>query len=539
MVDRRQQVSQAIWAVLERLALDEPDVLGAREVLVELDLDHLVGSPDSRASIRRELHDSSLRQSDWDRAFAKNPRQFRRRLEVLIDMKRRYRKEYDHRYGRIMFLQQLAHGLVHLDTRIVACAAETIRTMREYVPLTEDEADAARPVVAGLTDEWAKRWTEWGNASGPADREVVEDGIRRCYELSDEPWPGQVIWVDSPLTAALVEWAPSRLLWRSHEPRLRMDYELLELVGVDLYRQAEDCANLVWSQLSMRDALPHPSHVTAVSSGGAHLGATDPARVRRALVGIRDQLPDMTPVDEQHMFAAVESSSVSDFYPHEPGPLLATWLAQATLLLEVVRGPAGSLRDRVAAYRDANAAGPWTAHAEFVVVSERPVLVHSEHIEVAGQPHGRRQLHADNEPAVLWADGVAGYVVHGTGLPFDLMRQGWPIERILHERNSELRRIAIERLGWNRFLAEAHTFLIDGPVPDPGNPGNTLRLYDMPPVDGRVARLLLCTNASPERDGTVRRFGLHVPATIDTALAAAAWTFDVDPDVYQTLQRAT
>jgi hypothetical protein len=40
-------------------------------------------------------------------------------------------------------------------------------------------------------------------------------------------------------------------------------------------------------------------------------------------------------------------------------------------------------------------------------------------------------------------------------------------------------------------------------------------------------------------DGPVRRFGLHVPASIDDALAAAAWTFDLDRRTYQGLDRAT
>jgi hypothetical protein len=48
-----------------------------------------------------------------------------------------------------------------------------------------------------------------------------------------------------------------------------------------------------------------------------------------------------------------------------------------------------------------------------------------------------------------------------------------------------------------------------GQHPDPLRPA---------PAYGRGERLLLCTNASPDRDGTVRRFGLHVPAAYDDAV---------------------
>lgn len=225
-------------------------------------------------------------------------------------------------------------------------------------------------------------------------------------------------------------------------------------------------------------------------------------------------------------------------YSHLDGHLLAPWLAKATLLLRVCGGDAaGTLEDRLTAYRDANAAGPWWPDGDAVVVAERPQVVRSELIDSPEGP--RRRLHAEDGPAVLWGDGTASHAVHGVLLPFDLVRPGWSIRRILDERNTELRRVAIERLGWDRFVAEAGLFLVDGPVPDPGNPGNTLTLYAVPPAYGTGEMLLLCTNASPDRDGTVRRFGLHVPAGFDDAVAAAAWTFDLDRRTYGGLERAT
>jgi hypothetical protein len=49
----------------------------------------------------------------------------------------------------------------------------------------------------------------------------------------------------------------------------------------------------------------------------------------------------------------------------------------------------------------------------------------------------------------------------------------------------------------------------------------------------------LCANATRERDGTRRSFGLTVPAGCRTALAAAAWTFDIPEAEYTNLARAT
>lgn len=57
-------------------------------------------------------------------------------------------------------------------------------------------------------------------------------------------------------------------------------------------------------------------------------------------------------------------------------------------------------------------------------------------------------------------------------------------------------------------------------------------------IYGEPVRLLLCDNATPERDGTRRRFGLTVPASIADPIAAAAWTFDLTADEYGAIKRA-
>jgi hypothetical protein len=129
-------------------------------------------------------------------------------------------------------------------------------------------------------------------------------------------------------------------------------------------------------------------------------------------------------------------------------------------------------------------------------------------------------------------------------VPPDLVTgPGWGAPRILDERNAEVRRCAIERLGWDRFVAQAQLRRVGEDQPDPGNPGQFLRLYDLPGAlrtrRGRPVRLLVVTNASPGRDGTRRSFGLLVPATAPDALAAAAATFGLRPEEYRALDRAT
>lgn len=94
-------------------------------------------------------------------------------------------------------------------------------------------------------------------------------------------------------------------------------------------------------------------------------------------------------------------------------------------------------------------------------------------------------------------------------------------------------------MGWPEFIEAAQLAQIGPSTADPGNPGHTLTLYDLPEqIFDEPVRILLCTNATVERDGTRRRFGLTVPATVDDPITAAAWTFNVPVHVYKQLARA-
>jgi hypothetical protein len=174
-----------------------------------------------------------------------------------------------------------------------------------------------------------------------------------------------------------------------------------------------------------------------------------------------------------------------------------------------------------------------------VVIGARPAVVHRD---------VRGDLHSSSGLALAYPDGWGLCAWHGRRVP------GWviaapSIEAIMAEDNVEVRRCAIEALGWDRFIAEAGLVpvpagdskdLAFAHVPDPGNPGQHLVLYDIPEGlwGGRI-RLLMCTNGTPERDGTRRRYGLTVPAGISDPVEAAAWTAGLSKDEYARMVRRT
>jgi hypothetical protein len=150
--------------------------------------------------------------------------------------------------------------------------------------------------------------------------------------------------------------------------------------------------------------------------------------------------------------------------------------------------------------------------------------------------------------AVAYPDGWGFYAWHGRRVP-DWVIVAPSTKAITAEANVEIRRCAIESLGWDRFIAEAGLVPVtagDGKnlaaaqVPDPGNPGQHLVLYDVPErLWGSRMRLLMCSNGTPERDGTRRRYGLAVPTRISDPVEAAAWTAGLGKDEYAQMVRRT
>ncbi|WP_149259408.1 DUF6745 domain-containing protein [Actinomadura sp. K4S16] len=171
----------------------------------------------------------------------------------------------------------------------------------------------------------------------------------------------------------------------------------------------------------------------------------------------------------------------------------------------------------------------WLPREDVCVVSERPVELHTE---VWGDERQVR-LHRPDGPALRYADGWDAYAWHGTKVPAWVVEDP-SVERIEREANVEVRRCAIEHIGWGGYIDRAGLRLVAA-APDPGNPGSELRLYDL----REQTRVLLAVNGSVERDGHRRRYGLAVPGVFTDPVAAAGWTYGLSAEQYSRLVRRT
>jgi hypothetical protein len=169
----------------------------------------------------------------------------------------------------------------------------------------------------------------------------------------------------------------------------------------------------------------------------------------------------------------------------------------------------------------ARSCGCWWPFERACFLTERPVIARAteRHSPSAWSP---LLPHCPDGPAIAFRDGWAVHAWHGRRVPASLVEDGWDVPAIFAERNVELRRCAIEKVGWDEIERHLHRV---ASAADPGNPGQVLTLCDLPEGSAiRGARVLLCSNGTPEATAP-GRFGLLVPARHADPVTAAAETY--------------
>jgi hypothetical protein len=387
---------------------------------------------------------------------------------------------------------------------------------------TLTEADLA--LIGRIRDEWVSS----GLSTAPVDKAAAERAFSGLY-TSNGLQPVPVIWMDSPpggLFAAAALRQPGDQpgdplggqLWEQIDDQIddqiggqlanqiweQIEGQLLGQFGGQLWSEHED---LLGGQL--RDLFRGQLGNQFLDQLGDQLGDQP---WRQLEVHFEDQLED------QFWYQFTSSLAPWDE---------AYWIAFYQCAIRI----AGlSAEPRLDARAGAVRAAGWLIPLGGVLIAgTRPVLISRE------EPPGR--LHNATGPALAWADGYTLHAWHGTRVPASLIEEDWSAERALAEPNAEIRRCAIEKLGWDQF--EAHLTTV-AQAPDPGNPGQVLTLCELPArlagMYREPARLLLCANGTPEPDGTRRRYGLPVPAHHTDPVEAAADLYGWTAEDYRQLQ---
>ncbi|MEU6069674.1 MULTISPECIES: DUF6745 domain-containing protein [Streptomyces] len=428
---------------------------------------------------------------------------------------------------------------------------------RLITELTEAQESALR--------EMGEDWAALEAATGPVDRAAAEDGVRTAYRALGLPPPRFIVWLGSPwagrigqaMLPGIIASVTGRRAARVRAMlRPRMSGQLGTGRGWFLQHEIYSrIAAQVSDELDGRvralvcDPLPRLTGWRTLTHG--HLRDQEYAQYVGVLSDevdsdgyIRSARFDFEVVARAHaeLVGQVAAQAGVSPVPGKTRPRLpmrwrrgTPWSASSVSQyawahamehigvtgMDVVQGERQVARN----------AGYWWAFRDYAVLTPRPDVFRRD---AGGRPH------CADGPAAAWPDGWTVHAWHGTTVPASLIEGRWDTDRILQERNVEVRRCAIERMGWPEFIAAAGLRQVGRSEPDPGNTGQWLTLYDLPAAIYNVpVRVLLCTNASVERDGTRRQYGLTVPAETPDPTTAAAGLLGLTRDQYLTLTRAT
>ena len=323
-------------------------------------------------------------------------------------------------------------------------------------------------------NEWADRWIDIGLRTGPADRAKFEAAARECYRFADIDWPGVVVWVPSPMVLALA--APASAL-----------------------------------------AIAHGGRRAASSVGGAVVGA-----VRDFSAGTQNST--------QSSIRDVISRSWSNYIGGQFWASGWYWGGAITSFFREVCDLElkDDLWDRGRAYEATiESACWWWPHRRFVMVSEHPLVIHRELINLAvTRGWGSHRLHCDTGPAVVWPDGWGLWMIHGVRVPQRVVEQPETLTpaEILAEQNAEVRRVMVQRFGEERFISES------GALPIHRDKTGDLYRVDIP--DDEPLVMVRVINSTQGQDGSRKPYWLRVPPTMTQAHEAVAWTFEQTTKMY-------
>jgi hypothetical protein len=359
--------------------------------------------------------------------------------------------------------------------------------------LSDDES--ARAHLRGFREEWFRA----GICTTPADRPCAENAVMRLYTalgLASPPF----IWCDSPMAAQQILTVLERAQRsrRTARPAAQPGAWLGDVLrGSRSWMQAAlQGSRRDWLNSVLRGTLPtyEVRALLAVASEDVLWGTRSarellyPALTRALSESLRDW---------RKTFCATPLR-----YPTE-----ADWIERFLFFRDVVGVHcAPHLSDRLDWWADiARSCLWWWPYRKACVVCERPAEIHS--------PDGR-SLHNDAGPAVRFRDGWSIWAIDGVMVDEQIVLRpdSQSLQQIHRERNAEVKRIRIERYGWERYLADVGAVVLDRRRNNVEATRETL----LRTPNGETVLVCACPS-------TARVYVLAVPPDIRTCRGAQAW----------------
>jgi hypothetical protein len=398
---------------------------------------------------------------------------------------------------------------------------ERLFRANEYMSILGAEVDGGH---GGLGDDQEARaraadfledWFRAGTCTEPVDRPRVEAAIARMYAALSAA-PPRFLWCDSPMSAQLTLTAlRARPALRRAELRRLLPPALQDALG-----DTEQAWPLgAWMGDALRASGSWLQDALWASQADwltAAVNDTPPGFAMRALLAV---------YRAEHRWGSrrarelLESAVVSTLsrslrawkIPYRPTPLRghqeSDWIEQFLFDRNVLGiGFDPLLSERLVVWGElARSCLWWWPYRQICIVSERPAEIHTLDGEY---------LHNDAGPAVRFRDGWSVWAIDGVLVDEQLVlhSQTQTLSQVRSERNAEVRRVRIQRYGWDRYLAEVGATVLDRRRNDIEATCESL----LRGPDGETVLLCACPS-------TARIYALQVPPETRTCEAAQTW----------------
>ncbi len=341
----------------------------------------------------------------------------------------------------------------------------------------------------GPVDDGVDAWRMVAAATGPADREAAEAGVRLAYRRAGLAEPARIEWADSPREALRL------LRGGQHGPDGPYGPDARGASVRDTIRSAPWAAE----RGRLRERLGPAGWARRWAATGAHLWESTERLVDRVRAGLVEELADGRAEEAEVRLLLLDAVL---------GQHDAAWLCAFGT------GEGAPLEGLGAVAR---AAGWWWPYEGLAILCERPTELHRDE---AGR------LDRGDGPALAYRDGFALHAWRGMPVPGEFLAELEALTpgRIQVEENAELRRVMLEHYGYDRYLAESNA--------RPVHRDETGVLWRIPLPGDEDVVMVEVVNSTPEPDGTSRTYWLRVPPSTRTAKQGVAWTFGLEPHTY-------
>ena len=325
--------------------------------------------------------------------------------------------------------------------------------------------DHITPEQSARFSEWADKWIKIGLSTDPADFDAATEAALRAYALCNLTRPKVVLRMSSPYGATL----GGAIAWAM----LRE----LKVAGVK---------SQVWSQV------------------GSQVESQVWSQVR------------------SQVWSQVRLQVGSGVNNSMSGSLWASWVAYISFIRDVL-GWRGSTLDRFEIDETLVKSCGWVWwHEDVLAISDRPELIRRDE---------RGRLHCADGPSMLYRDGWSIWSWHGISIPEHIIMAPDAITPAMidGETNSEVRRVMIERYGYERYVRRSKVVHEDAAG----------KLRKRRNKRGDEIAVVEVINGTAEPDGTFKRYFLSVPPELKTATEAVAWTYAMTAEQYSALKVRT